>query len=105
MKQIEKCLFNSLNISKIPYDARGVYSFWFGNRCIYIGQAKNQRVRDRLLQHFKGSHNQILNLWINAYGGQLEFCCYLTKPHKINFLEKLLIRAWKPVANRIMYTN
>ncbi|MCO6433067.1 GIY-YIG nuclease family protein [Nitrosomonas nitrosa] len=91
--------FRIVNFYHIPINAKGIYAFWYGKRCIYIGQAKNQLLKDRLLQHFKRSHNQSLNIWIEAYGPELDFCVLPIKTKNIDKVEKYFIRRWQPVTN------
>ena len=88
-------------ISKIPRANFGVYAFWCrdNGKCIYVGKAKDSPIRSRLNDHWRGSHNEILKLWIQAFGGNLDVCYMTAERSKIDTLEKRLIKAWKPEAN------
>ena len=48
----------------------------------------------------RGSHNEILKLWIQAFGDNLDVCYMAAESSKIDTLEKRLIKAWKPEANK-----
>lgn len=81
----------------------GLYGFWCrkNGRCIYIGKAKEQPIRERLLQHWKGSHNETLNLWIEAFGNYLDICYLpISRQNIIDKMETELIRKWNPEADK-----
>lgn len=86
----------------IPERIVGIYVF----RCrptktfIYVGKAKNQPLKRRLLSHWDKSHSEKLTLWLNAFGKDIDVCYRETDVTKIDRLEKLLIRKWKPEANK-----
>ena len=79
----------------------GVYAFWNrrSGKCVYVGMTADQSIRDRLHQHWSGSHNETLRLWIRAYGPQLDICYTRVERHRIKVLERRLIRLWNPEAN------
>ena len=81
--------------------ACGVYAFWCrsNGRCIYVGQAKDQPIKNRLHDHWNRSHNQTLRWWIQSFGKQLDVCFVCRNPKKIDCLERRLIKLWKPEAN------
>ena len=87
------------SIGRLPNDLIGIYSFWYRGKCIYIGQAKNQPLKDRLWQHFKRCHNSSLNMWIDAYGKELLYCCVRLPYGRIDMLERKLIKRHQPRAN------
>jgi len=95
------------NIDRIPPELRGVYIIWCPKTkaCIYVGQAKDQPIRERLLQHWSGSHNETLKLWIKAFGKYLDVCFKPCATNRIDTLERRLIKAWKPQANRQLNPN
>ena len=82
-------------------DTVGVYAFWFRRtgRCIYVGQAAQQPIKSRLRQHWRGSHNETLRLWMAAYGEYLDVCFAPVARNKIDAIERRLIRLWRPEAN------
>ena len=86
----------------IPRAIIGVYAFWCrdNGKCIYVGQAKDRPIRDRLRDHWRGSHNEILKLWIQVFGESLDVCYTSVKKDKIDTFERRLIKAWKPEANK-----
>ena len=60
-----KMEFNLLNINHSNLSMPGVYTFWRGEICIYVGISKN--IRGRLLQHFENCHNPNLKAWIRSH--------------------------------------
>ncbi len=94
------------SIDSIPSDAIGIYGFWYkyNNRCIYIGQAKGQSIRERVKQEYENSHNSQLKEWIECFRNSLKIR-YLTVPSSkicdINKLEKKFISLWNPETNII----
>jgi excinuclease UvrABC nuclease subunit len=62
-------VFSRSNIELNAPTKAGIYTFWSGKYCVYVGQAKN--IRERLLTHWKSSHNKELSIWISARGSQL----------------------------------
>ncbi len=93
------------NIDSIPHDAIGIYGFWHkdNGRCIYIGKAEKQPIRERIRQEYDNSHNPSLKTWIKYFRNSLEIC-YLAVPcskrHTVNKLETRLIRLWNPETNK-----
>ena len=85
----------------VPSGLVGVYAFWYRRTgdCVYVGMAADQPLGKRLRQHWNGSHNETLQLWIQAYGEYLDICYAQVQPRKIRTLERRLIRLWKPKAN------
>ena len=64
--------FNLATINHSALDIPGVYVFWRGHLCIYVGVSKN--LRKRLLKHFEDSHNEYLKFWIaSSYQLSLNF--------------------------------
>lgn len=91
-----------LNIDRVPKSILGVYAFWCRDnaKCIYVGKAKSHPIKNRLKEHWRGSHNEILKLWIRAFGYNLDVCYMSAEKRKIDVLERRLIKAWKPEANK-----
>ena len=91
-----------ISIDRIPRSAYGVYAFWYRKtgKCIYVGQAAKQPVKKRLKDHWRGSHNETLKLWLRAFGGHLKICYMKVELNKIDCFERRLIRLWKPEANK-----
>lgn len=80
----------------------GVYAVWCreNGKCIYVGKAKDRPIRERLKEHWRGSHNETLELWIRAFGEKLDLCFAAADKGRIDTLERRLIRALRPEANR-----
>ena len=93
--------FSYTGIVKIPKDISGVYAFWCRDnmKCIYVGMAKDQSIRTRILQHWRGSHNEKLNLWMREFGNNLDICYMSVQSSQIARLEDRLITMWNPEAN------
>lgn len=88
-------------VASVRRDMIGVYVFWFRltGRCIYVGQTTDQTIRARLHQHWRGSHNEKLRLWMEAYGEHLDVCYEPIARNRIATIERRLIRLWRPEAN------
>ena len=88
-------------LTNLPEKVVGVYAFWYrhSGKCVYVGRASDQPIKDRLRQHWRSSHNEILRLWIQAYGSHLDICYAQVEKSKIGALERRLIRLWSPEAN------
>ncbi len=63
-------------LTKLPKKAVGVYAFWHrrSGKCVYVGMASAQPIKNRLRQHWNGSHNEALRLWMQAYQPVAEVC-------------------------------
>ena len=61
-----------LGTNGIPKTIIGVYAFWNRDtgKCIYVGQARREHFRERLLRHWRGSHSPLLQslgfCWLSA---------------------------------------
>ena len=93
--------FSYMGIAKIPKEISGVYAFWCrdNGKCIYVGKAEDQTIRERLKQHWRGSHSEKLNLWMREFGSHLDICYMYVKTNRIARMESRLIRKWNPEAN------
>ena len=85
----------------VPADIVGVYLFWYRptGKCIYVGMASNQPIRDRLRQHWRRSHNEGLRLWMRVFGDDLELCYAPISRRRVRTVERRLIRLLSPEAN------
>ena len=81
---------------------KGVYGFWYRTtgRCLYIGQAKEQPIKNRLKQHWYRSHNAKLRQWIKAFGQHIEICYMPVNSAIMDKTEKRLIKALRPETNQ-----
>ena len=93
--------FSHPTIEEVPRELIGVYAFWHRNsgKCVYVGMASAQPIRNRLRQHWNRSHNETLRLWIQSYGSDLDVCYAQVEETRIEALERRLIRLWNPEAN------
>lgn len=97
--------FRKADLEKIPRQACGVYGIWFKRRCIYIGKAASQSILERLLQHWRGSHNPVLCAWIQAKGSELKVSFQVADDAaQINALEKSCIQRFQPLTNKVRYS-
>lgn len=90
-----------ISIERIPPDKIGVYAFWNpkNGKCIYVGKAEHQPIKERLRNHWRKAENEKLRLWIEALGAQIKICYLPLGRNKIDKYETRLIRAWNPEAN------
>ena len=104
MKNRSRCTvrrWSHPTLEEVPRDLTGVYAFWYRRtgRCVYVGKASEQTVRERLRQHWRRSHNEALNLWMKAYGNLLDVGYAPVEKRRIRAVERRLIRRWKPETN------
>lgn len=98
----EKFPLRRIHIESIADSHKGVYAFWcrVNGRCIYVGKAERQSIKDRLMQEWSNSHNKTLKRWIATFGEHLDIC-YLpvSRQNRIDRTETTLIKLWNPEAN------
>ncbi len=90
--------FTHVNISKCE-NKPGVYGFWYKRNCIYIGKTEKQGLRDRLLQHWNGSHNNRLRDWIKSKKSNLMFCFKPIDVAQVDIAERYYIYKYQPLTN------
>lgn len=79
----------------------GVYSFWSGRICIYVGKASEQSIRTRLLQHYNKCHNTWLDLWLKS-GHKIKFRYKsIDDAYGIGMNERVFISKYRPQTNII----
>ena len=84
-------------------DKKGIYCFWLGKRCIYIGKAQRQTLAKRLEQHRVVCHNDSLELFLNVYGNKMSFCYLpISNSDKINEVERKFIARLQPKCNKYL---
>ena len=88
-------------LAAVPKGLVGVYAFWCRQtgKCVYVGKASERPIRDRLHDHWSGSHNKTLRLWIQEFGDQLDLCFAHVQRDKVALFERRLIHLWNPEAN------
>lgn len=93
--------FRLSEFDSLDPQARGLYAIWYKQSCIYVGKAQDQPLRNRLQQHWKGSHNATLNDWVAAKGSALRVSIKpMLDESVIEIFERFYIRKFKPLANR-----
>ena len=98
--------FRRADFDKIPSNAFGVYGVWFGKRCIYVGKAEDQPIARRLMQHWRGSHNQDFANWVKAKGVGLRVAYLaLDDKSKVACFERFYIRRFQPLTNKQRYNE
>ena len=98
--------FRKADFDKIPANAIGVYGLWFNKRCLYVGKAEDQPIAQRLKRHWDATHNPELAAWIQAKGSELRVAYLVAdEKSKINALERLYIRRFQPLTNKIRYNS
>ena len=89
--------FTLQNILSIPMGTSGVYVLYYDSSFVYVGKARS--VRDRLTQHYNGSHSRKLAIWITALDGSISFTYLSSGEEDLDDLERSLIAYLQPVAN------
>ena len=99
--------FTLQNILSIPGSTCGVYIFHYDQVFVYVGksQSADQGVRERLTQHYNGSHSERLSIWIRALDGDVHFTYMHCEEHQTDDLERSLIHYLQPIANVDRYPN
>ena len=78
--------------------SRGVYGLWLGRHCLYVGKASD--IRHRLTQHWNGSHNPTLRLWLRVRAEDIHFAvCVLPDDVNLKHVEDHFIAKFDPVTN------
>ena len=99
---MKKHPFNWLNIQRAPDNEHGIYSVWSNSLCIYVGKATEQSLQARLLTHYRKSHNEKLNAWINSSTP----LCFSFEAMKnigsIDARERNRIKQFAPITNKLL---
>jgi hypothetical protein len=90
--------FRKETIDFVVPESPGIYIFWSGLFCVYVGQAKN--LKARLSTHWKKSHNDDVNIWINAIGCNLSISFEVVSKDLFK-AEQLFINRFNPHLNKI----
>jgi hypothetical protein len=105
----EKCMrvpFRLSALHRYVPERIGVYGFWFGGYCIYIGKTESQSLQKRLTDHWNGSHNYNLNLWINAKRDKLHVAFIeIANCSEISRYETYYIKFFQPLTNKIKFNK
>jgi hypothetical protein len=93
--------FNRTSIDKVRLLCPGVYVFWFGRVCIYVGKT-DRSIRERLREHWGVCHNDQLRRWIKAYGPKLYFQWQCINELEVSrTVEQMYIEKFGPLTNKI----
>jgi len=83
----------------------GLYAFWLGKRCLYVGMSVD--ISRRLHQHRTQEHNHRLLQYFRAWWNDIE-ASYVAlsrrHPHELQRFERILIKHLRPLTN-VMYQN
>ena len=94
------------NVSALPTARGGVYLFSHKRTFVYIGKsAKGLGVRERLLIHYGGTHNDGLDTWLRALDGDVSFSYVTCQDCELDDLERSLIIFLQPRTNQVLYRN
>jgi len=99
--EISTMYFRRKMLCNLP-DKSGVYAFWWETssglpKYIYVG--KTQTLRNRLEQHWEGSHNKRLAEYIQQFDEDLQVTAMPLPQEKIDLMEKKLICRLRPETN------
>ncbi len=90
-----------INLADVPA-AQGLYIFFAGSECLYIGEAQNLRIR--LKKHLDHSDNRGLARWLWKHGDEALYVEWQVLPPTTETptrkaMERELIRSRRPVFN------
>lgn len=95
--------FTFQNIMSVPQVLVGVYVLYYGSIFIYVGKAAERPIQKRLEEHYNGSHNEKLAVWIRALDGDVMFNYVPCDRTKIDDLERSMIHHLQPTTNQHRY--
>ena len=103
------CIVNALRTQRRPFTYRshtlvgaisGVYAFWLGRACLYVGKSGN--IGFRLHQHRMQGHNERLQRYFRAWPRDIE-TSYIAladhSPGEVAAFERQAIELLRPIAN------
>ena len=85
----------------IQRDSAGIYAFWLGTKCLYVGMSTQLGVR--IHQHRSQEHNEVLLRWFQAFPRQIEIAVATLEGSaraELLKVERHAIRALMPEANK-----
>ena len=74
-----------------------MYVLYYGPSFVYVGKAGD--LRSRLTQHYNGSHNEKLAVWLSALDGEVKVTYLCCSEVEVDDLERSLIKYLQPIAN------
>ena len=97
--------FTFQSIMSVPRTLIGVYVFYYGSIFIYVGKAAERPIQKRLEEHYNGSHNERLAVWIRALDGNVMFSYVSCEWARIDDLERSMIHHLQPTTNQHRYES
>ena len=94
--------FTLQSILSVPENV-GVYVLYYGPSFVYVG--KTGGLRSRLTQHYNGSHNERLAVWLSALDGEVKVTYLRCSEEEVDDLERSLIKYLQPIANIDRFTG
>ena len=83
--------------------SQGLYSFWLGTCCLYIGMST--QIRRRIYQHRMQEHNELLERYFKAFWLDIE-ASFVVLPNlsqaELRTVERGAIRWLRPRANQTL---
>lgn len=87
----------------VPQTLVGVYVLHYRSFFIYVGKAAPRPIRKRLEDHYNGSHNERLTVWIRALDGDIMFNYISCDGEMVDDLERSMIQYLQPETNQHRY--
>lgn len=85
---------------RVGYGVHGLYAFWLGRRCLYIGMSTD--ISRRLHQHRTQEHNARLLKYLRAWWRDIEasyVALDLSRSTDLQALERAAITTLRPMTN------
>lgn len=85
----------------IRRDSPGIYAFWLGTKCLYVGMSTQLGVR--IHQHRLQERNDVLLRWFHAFPREIEIAVATMEGSaqtELRKIERHAIRALMPEANK-----
>ena len=98
----QKLEFNWANIQRVPSSAHGIYIFWRGDICVYVGKAERSSIRKRLSKHYVGTHNEYLKRWIESSITLVFQYEPVESKQSISAKERIRIKKYRPITNVLL---
>lgn len=94
--------FSHANIIRNIPDSPGIYRFYLGKICLYVGSAERQTLKSRLIQHWEKTHNRRLGLWIACFGKSISVTYEVIEERNlVKIREQIEIDRLSPMVNVI----
>lgn len=98
---VEQARADQIDVGEVP-TTQGLYVFFAGSECLYVGEARN--LRSRIKKHLDHSDNRGLARWLWEYGEEALYVEYQVLPEQTptrarKAMELELIRSRDPIFN------